>query len=279
MALVALLSRDPAVSGGLAEQVGDRHRVVLAAARNRLWQYLLNRPISLLLLDLEALARGVSAGEALRPFREGFPRTPIVVLARPGTEPALLFDLGRAGVRHLILVQGTEWDRSLGEVLADAAEDTPPALVARRMAPYLPARPLRVLRAALESVHRRPTADEFAASVGYSRPFLSACLKEVGLPSVGHLLIWARLFHAGHWLEEPARSGESVARQLEYYNGAGFRRALKRYTGATPTEVALGGGLAFVLQRFTDLLARSRSGGGAMPSSPWSRRVAGGRGS
>src|ERR671934_141929 len=48
-------------------------------------------------------------------------------------------------------------------------------------------------------------------------------------------------------VEEPGRTGESVSRQLEYSSGAAFRRALREYTGATPTHVAERGGLEFVL--------------------------------
>jgi AraC-like DNA-binding protein len=56
--------------------------------------------------------------------------------------------------------------------------------------------------------------------------------------------------HAGLWLSEPGRTGESVSRQLEYSSGAAFRRALKHYTGATPTETVERGGLDFVLSCF-----------------------------
>ena len=41
--------------------------------------------------------------------------------------------------------------------------------------------------------------EELAAEVGLSRPHLSQRFKNAGLPSVGHFLLWARLFHAGHW--------------------------------------------------------------------------------
>jgi hypothetical protein len=37
---------------------------------------------------------------------------------------------------------------------------------------------------------------------------------------------------------------------LEYSSGAAFRRALKHYTGATPTEVREGGGLRLVFRAF-----------------------------
>lgn len=256
MALLALLSRDPALSRGIAEQAPPGHRVLVAGAWSRLQQYLLNRPVTSILVDLDALSRGRSRAEVLRPLREGFPRTPVIVLARPSTEPSVLFELGRAGLRHLVLVRGEGWDLEFRRMLLDAGEEAPPALVTRRMGAYLPTRELHVLRRALEAVHVRPAADDFADSVGLTRPFLSECLKAVGLPSVGHLLLWSRLLHAGHWLEEPARSGESVARQLEYSTGSAFRRALKHYTGATPTEVATGGGLAFVFRCFMEALAR-----------------------
>lgn len=260
MSLLVLLSRDPGLYRGISEQAPAGQRVLVAGAWSRLQQYLLNRPVTSVLVDLEALSRGRSRSELLRPLREGFPRTPIILLARQTTDPAVLFDLGRAGLRHLVLVRGDGWDLEFRRTLADAGEEAPPALVTRRMAPYLPVRPLAVLRAALESVHQRPAADGFARAVGLSRPFLSECLKSVGLPSVGHLLLWARLLYAGHWLEEPARSGESVARQLEYSTGSAFRRALKHYTGATPTEVATGGGLAFVFQRFVENLSEGSRG-------------------
>ena len=103
---------------------------------------------------------------------------------------------------------------------------------------------------AMDGVHLRWTAESMADSVGLTRPFLSERLKLFGLPSLGHFLLWTRLFHAGHWLEEPGRTGESVGRQLEYSSGAAFRRALKHYTGATPTDIREGGGLALVLRMF-----------------------------
>jgi AraC-like DNA-binding protein len=135
-------------------------------------------------------------------------------------------------------------------------------LVARALSPYLPRRELEAVRIAMEGVHHRWSADTFARVVGLSRPFLSERLKACCLPSAGHLLIWARLLHAGFWLEEPGRTGESVSRQLEYSSGAAFRRVLKLYTGATPGEVIEGGGLHFVMARFQETCGFVRSGAG-----------------
>lgn len=252
MALTALLSRDPGIRSAVPDQLPEGDEVLVAPSARRLQQYLLNRPVTSVLVDISALPGTSNRAEALRPLRRGFPRTPIVLLARLGTDPAVLFELGRTGLRHLVMVYADDWGEELCRVLGEAAEDSPPALVARRLAPYVPPRELEVLRRALESLHRRPTAEEFAREVGVTRPFLSECLKATGLPSVGHLLLWSRLFHAAHWLEEPARSGESISRQLEYSSGSAFRRALKHYTGATPSEISRGGGLNMVLRQFLE---------------------------
>ena len=63
-------------------------------------------------------------------------------------------------------------------------------------------------------------------------------------------IVWAKLLHAGRWLGDPGRTGESVSWQLEYSSGAGFRRALRNYTGATPMEIREAGGLEPVLDAF-----------------------------
>ena len=134
------------------------------------------------------------------------------------------------------------------------------SMVLRATSPFIGGFELDALRIAMEGVHHRWSAEDFADEVGLSRAFLSVRLKESGLPSAGHLLIWSRLFHAAYWLEEPGRTGESVSRQLEYSSGAAFRRSLKHYTRATPTDIVQGGGLALVLERFADECGFERTG-------------------
>jgi AraC-like DNA-binding protein len=121
------------------------------------------------------------------------------------------------------------------------------------VSPYLPPRALGALRMAMEGVQRTWTTGGLARVMGLSRPHLSVCLKAAGLPSAGHLLVWSRMLHAGRWLADPGRTAESVSRQLEYSSGAAFRRALRGYTGATPSQVRASGGLPFVLDRFMAL--------------------------
>jgi AraC-like DNA-binding protein len=109
-----------------------------------------------------------------------------------------------------------------------------------------------VIRSALNGVQLGWSSDELADRAGFTRAHLSVRLKACGLPSAGHLLLWAKLLHAGRWLTDPARSAESISRQLEYSSGAALRRALHNYVGRTPTTVKHGGGLRVVLRRFLD---------------------------
>jgi AraC-like DNA-binding protein len=124
------------------------------------------------------------------------------------------------------------------------------SLVVRALSPFLPGPELRAVFGALEDVRKTRDAEGFAARAGFSRAFLSERFKRWGLPSIGQFLLWCRLLHAARWLDEPGRSGQSVARQLGYADGAGFRRALRTCTGLTPTELLDAGGFDHLLRIF-----------------------------
>jgi AraC-like DNA-binding protein len=157
-------------------------------------------------------------------------------------------------------LEGGLLSRALRTVLADSIAGA----VVRALSPHLPRAPLSYVRAALDRVHLPPDADGFARALGWSRPHLSRRLHAAGLPSTGHLLMWSRLLHAGAWLSDPGRSGESVSRQLGYANGSTFRRALRNFIGLRPSAVGAGGGLTVVLDAF-------------MEASPFPHRFAGSR--
>lgn len=250
MPFLALLSRDPEVERAIRGPLEERHLVARVGGWDRLVQIVRERPITVGLLDEASLPLAAGAAGAISDLKGRFPSLPLVLLARPEADPFALLRLGRAGIDRLILVRVDDLERDAPEAVSRALAFTPDALVTRAVSPYLPTRVLGALRLAMEGVQRRWSAGAFADRVGLSRPHLSVCLKAAGLPSAGHLQIWARLLHAGRWLTDPARSAESVSRQLDYSSGAAFRRALRAYTGATPTEVAEAGGLLFVLNRF-----------------------------
>lgn len=249
MSFLAMYSRDRALGVAIEGLLGGQHALARTPSWPGLVRVVRDRPVTIALVDL---AERAGVEEGLLELRALFPHLGLVLMARRHDDPVALFRLGRAGIRNLILLSVESLDREISRTLLRASEDGTAALVTRRLSAYLPRRELRAVRLALDGVHRRWSADDFAARIGLSRPHLSVRLKTLGLPSTGHLLTWSRLLHAGRWLEEPGRTGESVSRQLEYSSGAAFRRALKQYTGATPRRVVDEGGLAFVLGRFVE---------------------------
>ncbi len=250
MALLAVLAGDGVLEMRLAELLEPGHTLALSHSWGGLRRVVLERPVTIVILDLGAISSALSLEGALLALRSQFPHLGLLLLVRKHRDPFTLFRLGKAGIQDLLLLGVEGLESELARALARAGENGAASLVTRFLSPYLPRRLLRVVRLAMDSVHRRWSVEEMAEVVGLARPYLSECLKESGLPSLGHLHLWARLFHAGHWLEEPGRTGESVGRQLEYSSGAAFRRALKHYTGATPTQIREGGGLVRVLRSF-----------------------------
>lgn len=213
------------------------------------------------LLDESSLPPAGGAAGSVAVLRSSFPSLPLILVARPEMDPFALLRLGRAGVEHLILLRVDNLARDVDEAVSRALGQGTEALVVRAMSPYLPARSLDAVRLTLEGVQQRWTAEVLASKAGLSRPHLSVCLRSAGLPSVGHLLVWARLLHAARWLTDPGRSAESVSRQLDYSSGAAFRRALRSYTGATPTQVVEAGGFPFLLDRFLSRCGLGPAGG------------------
>lgn len=262
MALLATLAGDRALELRLVELLEPRHTLALSHSWGGLRRVVRERPVTGAVVDLSAVPPLPSPEGVLSALRGLYPHLGLVLLVRKTRDPFSLFRLGRAGIRNLILLSMDELEPELAKAWARAEEGTATSLVTRFLSPYLPRRELRMAYKAMDSVHRRWSAEELARDVGLTRPFISERLKAFGMPSLGHFLLWTRLFHAGRWLEEPGRTGESVGRQLEYSSGAAFRRALKHYTGATPTAIREGGGLKMVLRHFllrADLSA-SRSG-------------------
>lgn len=249
---MAVLARTRELELRLAELLEPKDSVALGHSWGGLNRVIRERPATSAIVDLEAVPRYPSAERALAGLRTQYPHLGLVLILRKEPDPFTLFRLGKAGIRNLVLVPEEELEHGLSRNVARAEEEGATSLVIRGLSRLLPRRELRVAYRAMDSVHRRLSTEEVAEEAGLTRPYLSECFKRIGLPSLGHFLLWVKLFHAGRWLEEPGRTGESVGRQLEYSSGAAFRRALKLYTGATPTRVREGGGLRLVFREFLD---------------------------
>ena len=252
MGLIAVHGRNRGLRRCFAGVIESVHSVAESASWKGFRRLVRERPVTAAVMDLASLGEGGAAVGRLLRFRSSFPGLGIVVLVQKHRDPVVLFRLGSMGIQNVVLLDVDGVDRFLLRSVGRALERGVSSLVTRAVSAYLPPRELRAVRTGLDGVHRRWSAEAFAEQVGLSRPFLSECFKDWGLPSVGHFLLWTRLLHAGYWLPDPGRTAESVSRQLEYANGSTFRRALRKRTGATPTEVIEAGGFPFVLQHFLD---------------------------
>lgn len=222
----------------------------------RSWTRLLwlvrERPVTATVVDSARLGSRIPADELLTDLRRRFPSLGIVFVARPELHPLTILRVGRAGISDLAYSPLDDVRDGVWRGLRRGRVNTTTGRVLSAVENRIPAFGRFALRSALDGALRTWRAEDLARNCDWTRAHLSVRLAEVGLPSAGHLLTWARMLHAGRWLSDPGRTAESVSRQLEYANGATFRRALRNYTGATPTEVRAEGGLDFVLGLFLD---------------------------
>ena len=254
MALVSTFTRNPEVQSGLREALSTVHDVAEARTLGWLALSLRERPVRVCMVDLTSLGWGPGGLERLLRVRRQFPSVGFVLLAGDKEDPRTLFEVGRLGFRSLVVLNSEDQAWRLRRSVDKAQERGVTSRVLREVSPDLTPRESKALRLVLDQVHKCWSAEGFSELMGLSRPFLSVCLKRTGLPAIGRLLVWSRLLHAGHWLGDPGRTGQSVSRQLEYSSGAAFRRALKGFTGATPTTVAERGGCPSCLDTFCEIV-------------------------
>lgn len=251
MALIAILTRDSELQSAFVQAAEPLlGEVVVSPCPASTRRLVRERPISSVVLDARCLPprpdRAVAVVEGMGCL---YPSVPGGVVAS-NRELHLLRALGSAGVRHLLLHEEVS-PQIVRRFLVGLGSEAVSGRVVRALSPELGRWEVDVVRRALHRFHRQLDAEDFAAELGFARPYLSRRLRDRGLPSTGRLLRWAALLHAGHWMPDRGRTGESVGRQLEYANGSTFRRALRRELDMTPTELAEAG-LPAVLEAFAE---------------------------
>ena len=252
MALITVLTRDPKVRMAVRGHAADAHSVAATRSWERLRWLVRERPTTVSVLDAETVASDLAEDVAVGELRRRFPSMGILLIVRRGGDPVSLFRLGRAGLGSLVLLPADSLEVDFDRAVRDVLVRSTTSLVTRAVSAYVPRREVSAIRMALEAVQRGWHTEELASRMALTRPHLSVRLGAAGLPSAGHLLIWAKMLHAARWITDPGRSAESVSRQLEYSSGAAFRRALRTCLRVTPTQLKEGGGLWLALPRFLD---------------------------
>ena len=211
------------------------------------------------------------AGEPTAPFvtevRERLPSVTVVgyCASRAGvSEEALAF--GRAGVHNLV-VHGIDDERHVFRAALRLAEQRcTTALVFDRVRDQLPPDVARLVALYLRADGEPPSVARAAELLGVHRKTLVNRLAAAGCPTPRALRTWCRLFVASRLLEEPGRTVESIALQLDFETTAGLRNALKRYTGRGAREIRAAGGLAYVLAQFNAACRPRRVGASPTPA-------------
>jgi AraC-like DNA-binding protein len=183
-------------------------------------------------------------------FAEAFPSCPLFAYgAFPRRAEEDVFRLTKLGVRG-IGTRGYEMPTALRLQLTEAMEHTVVGAVLAALEDRLTNDLARLLRHLLSRVHQ-PLSPAAAARLYHSHErTLRGHLRCAGLPPINSLIVWFRLLHAAHLLQDSARSIENVALRLEFASVNSFRNQLQRYAGVSPSELRVRGGFQYLLEEF-----------------------------
>ena len=258
MGVIATLLSHPAHVQRLRAAVRDRHTVVACASWAEVTRACESQPVHLAVLDL--YADGNVNFERVRLLKLRFPRVALVAYVSVRAERARdLFDAGRVGVDDLVVADVDDAPASLLAQVERAEARSAASLVRRSLGSLTPTARDAVL-ACVSRAHERLTPETLARTLAVPRRVLSRRLEEAGFPAPHRLITWGRLVIAGHLLEDPARSADSVALALDFPSGSAFRNTCQRYLHSTPQQIRARGGATYVVRALLRQARRATPG-------------------
>lgn len=204
---------------------------------------------------------GTSTLPLVRRIRQDYPSVPVVLYAKVSAESSRdVLEFARAGIDQLIL-QGVDDLRVLLRNAMELALDRASAkALLPELAPYVPASVMPFVEYCLEHARRNLTVEEVAYALGVRRKTLADRMSAARFPAPSTVIGWCRLLVAARLLEDPGRSVEQVALQLDFASGTALRNMMKRYTGLRSGEVRENGGVRCVLHAFKRALVAAGAG-------------------
>lgn len=203
---------------------------------------------------------GASTARCIGALRESVPARPVLaycdVAVHNSTE---ILEVVRAGASDLVIHGHGDSPALLRAALDRAHQDSARDRVIRRLRPELRAEARAIIEYCIAHARNDLTIDDLAAALGVHRRTLTNRLARAGYPSPRITIARSCLLVAAALLEDPSRSIERVALELEYPSPTAFRNALKRHTGLRPSEVRENGGLTCVLRIFAMRVRRRRA--------------------
>jgi len=251
MALLALHQPDAAARARLSDALGEHHELLECETWSELWEAALGHHVDGAVVDPYSSFDPVSLPELLH-LRRRFPGMAIVVFAEFDGRELDLYHLGRLGVDGVILAEEELGLRKIRDAVEMALGDSLAKRVSEALEGVVSPTGIRCVEWAVRHAEQSPQVRDLARAVRSSPRALARELKEEGLPSPRHILLWGRLLQAARLLEVEDATVEEVAFRLGYATGASLRRALKEQTGLSPTELLEAGGAERVLSAFLE---------------------------
>lgn len=223
-----------------------QHRCVFARTWNEMQALALAGSPQIAVFD-PCRGRGLELDECRR-FHTKFPSVSLVPYGRfDGVHPREILALAELSVSDVVVRDVDDGIARFRCVLSLALSGSVCGIALAGLEGIIPPHLVPFARELLLRAHR-PLTPRCAAQLYHRHPnTLREHLRAAGLPPVNKLIIWSRLFHAAHLLDDRGRSIENVALALEFPSPSALRNQLLRYTGLTPQQIRAAGGLRAVV--------------------------------
>jgi AraC-like DNA-binding protein len=200
-----------------------------------------HRPVELVVVD--PASGGEFRTREVERLRVLFPSLPVVIYTTLTPEaPGLLLELGRIGIRRVILARFDDNPANLRAIFREELERTASRQVIQTIESLLERLPLQVRRA-LEAMLHAPaeiaTVSALAERVHVQRRTYERWFAKRGLPSPRTVLVLARVLYAHRLLQDPGYTVEDIAVKLGYAKTRSLQDQFKEIFGLTAGEVRL----------------------------------------
>lgn len=215
-------------------------------------------PIHLAIFD--PYTGGRFQGDECTRFSRAFPSMPLLPYTRfPSSGARDLLHLSSLGVRDMVTRDHDDDRPGLHAAIAQSLAHGVATATLAALEDVIPTRLAPVVHYLLSNAHQPLALEELARAHHRHPKTLREQLQKNRLPPPGKLIVWMRLIHAGHLLEDRSRSLENVVRTLDFPSSSALRNQMHRYVGISPGDLANApeGGMKVLLRLFRE---RHRTG-------------------
>ena len=222
------------------------------------------KPVEMAVVD-PLLGGAVPRTHGIGRIRQFFPSLPLLVYTElaPATAGVLL-ELGRAGIRRVVIHRYEDAPGSLRGALLAELEQSASQQVIQGLGPMLrelPPELRQALEAMLHEPGEGPTVSALAERARLTRRTCERWFTKVGLPSPRVVMVLARLLYAHRLLLDPGYTVSDVALKLGYSSTKTLQMHLRAAFGLTAGELrvslSLEEALAIVTARYFDPMQRA----------------------